>query len=101
MSDRLKCYTSGDEIKFLDEMTEENKPEFHDLTDCELMSMFKDLIVVDDTDISGDGFELPEELTYEVHGIDWYMTKFPGFTYDQYQIMVDTAKAHNAMVLLD
>lgn len=93
MSDRLKCYTSGDEIKYLDEMTEDDKPEFHELTDCELMSMFKDLI---DIEIADD--DLPEELTYEVHGIDWYMVKFPGFTYEQYQIMVDTAKNDNAIL---
>lgn len=99
MSDRLKCYTSGDEIKYLDEMTEDDKPEFHELTDCELMSMFKDLIVIDEMDVEGE--ELPEELTYEVHGVDWYMVKFPGFTYEQYQIMVDTAKDDNAMEHLD
>lgn len=81
---RIRCYTSGDEIKFLDGITEEDKPEFQDITDDALMDMFQHLL--------RDEPDIPSELTYEVHGADWYKEKFPGFDDEHYDIMVQSAK---------
>lgn len=81
---RIRCYTSGDEIIELDKMTEEDKPEFQDITDDALMDMFQHLL--------RDEPDIPSELTYEVHGADWYKEKFPGFDDDHYNIMTQCAK---------
>lgn len=81
---RIRCWTSGDEIIELDKITEEDKPEFQDITDDALMDMFQHLL--------SDEPDIPSELTYEVHGADWYKEKFPGFDDDHYNIMVQSAK---------
>ena len=97
MSERIRCYTSGDEIKTLAEMTEEDKPEFHDITDEELNDMFKHLIPVEVVDDEEDEtVEIPDNIDYEIYGIDWYKMKFPGFDEEYYEMMVKAAKEENA-----
>lgn len=82
-----KCFTVGDEIKFIDVITENDKPEFREISDGDLMDMFKDLIK--------DEVEIPTNLSYEVHCVDWYKSKFPGFDDEHYKLMVDNDKKQN------
>jgi|AOAMet1_18_M0_10_1038524.scaffolds.fasta_scaffold11564_2 hypothetical protein len=90
--DRIKCYTSGDEIKFLDDMTEADKPEFHDITDEELNDMFKHLIPVEVVeDDEDETIEIPDNINYEIYGADWYRMKFPGFDEEHYELMAKAA----------
>lgn len=84
---RIRCYTSGDEIKFIDVITEDDKPEFREISDGDLMVMFKDLIK--------DEVEIPSNLSFEVHGVDWYKAKFPGFDDEYYELMVANDKKEN------
>ena len=90
--ERIKCWVSGSEILYIDKITEEDKPDWEDLTDKELLTMFKDLIGKKPEE---DPFEVQEDMTYEIYSLEWYMEKFPGFTLEEYQIMVDAAKLEN------
>lgn len=84
---RIRCYTTGDEIKFIDVITEDDKPEFREISDGDLMDMFKDLIKEE--------VEIPSNLSFEVHGVDWYKAKFPGFDDEYYELMVANDKKEN------
>ena len=89
---RQRCYTSGDVIKQWNEIEEEDKPEFTELSDAGIMSMFKDMITTDETgelEVEPLG---PEYNFSELFGADYYAEKFPGFSDETYEIM---AKAHN------
>ena len=84
---RIRCYTSGDEIKRWDEIDEMDKPEFTELSDGGLMSMFKDLLKTDEDD----EYEVeplgPEYNFDELYGVEYYAEKFPGFSDETYYIM--------------
>jgi len=91
---RIRCYTTGDEVKRWDEIDEDDKPEFVDLTEEGVMAMFKDMIKVSD-----EGEIEPEPLGseydfHELYGPEYYAEKFPGFDDETYYIM---AKAHKLM----
>ena len=89
---RIRCYTTGDEIKQWNEMSEEDKPEFTELSDNGLMSMFKDMIKIeDDGELEVEPLG-PEYNFSELFGADYYAEKFPGFCDETYEIM---ARAHN------
>lgn len=104
--ERLRCYTTGDEIKFLDTITEEDKPEFQELTDDQLMGMFKDMISVKD-DTEGEQEPKPHEedsrFNYSIYDQEWYAMKFRGFPNDVYDLLVEVDKKENAepMVMVD
>ena len=88
---RQRCYTSGDMIKRWDEMREEDKPEFTELSEEGIMSMFKDMLKTDDEgelEVEPLG---PEYNFNEVFGAEYYAERFPGFSDETYEIM---AKAH-------
>jgi len=91
MSDnnRIRCYTTGDEIKFIDVISENDKPEFIEISDNDLMNMFKHMIK-DEEEV-----EIPTNLSYEVHCVDWYKSKFPGFDDEHYELMVANDKKQN------
>ncbi len=91
MVPRQRCYTTGDEIKWWNEIEEMDKPEFTELSDAGIMSMFKDMLKTDEND----EFEAeplgPEYNFSELYGADYYAEKFPGFCDETYEIM---ARAH-------
>lgn len=92
---RQRCYTSGDEIKFFDEMTENDKPEFHDISESDLLGMFKGVIKeLDEVDELPDA--LKSSLTYEPYNEEYYRLKFSGFEDHVYPILADVDKAANA-----
>ena len=95
---RQRCYTSGDEIKRWDEMGEEDKPEFTELSDAGIMAMFKDMLKTDEND----EFEVePLGLEFdfsELYGAEYYAEKFPGFSDETYEIMARTNNDPNAIV---
>ncbi len=93
METRIRCYTTGDKIKLQSEITEADKPEFHELSETELLGMFKDLIPVD---IVEDDIEIPDNLQFNIHGPDWYRDKFPGFKDEYYCMMAEAAELENA-----
>ena len=96
MTKRIRCFTTGDEIKIHADMTEEDKPEFHDITDDELHDMFKHLVPVEIVDDDEDeNIEIPDNIHYEIYGADWYRMKFPGFEDDHYMMMAEAAKLSN------
>ena len=98
MVPRQRCYTSGDEIKQWDEMSEEDKPEFTELSDAGIMAMFKDMLKTDEND----EFEVeplgPEFDFSELYGAEYYAEKFPGFSDETYEIMAKTHYDQNAIV---
>jgi hypothetical protein len=88
---RQRCYTSGDEIKQWNEIEEVDKPEFTELSDAGIMSMFKDMIKIeDDGELEVEPLG-PEYNFSELYGADYYAEKFPGFCDETYEIM---ARAH-------
>ena len=94
-SERIRCYTSGDEIKYFDEMDENDKPEFHDISESDLLGMFKGVIKeLDEVDELPDA--LKDSLTYEPYNEEYYRLKFSGFEDHVYPILADVDKATNA-----
>jgi len=95
---RQRCYTSGDEIKQWDEMSEEDKPEFTELSDAGVMAMFRDMIKIEDNgelEVEPLG---PEFDFSELYGAEYYAEKFPGFSDETYEIMARTNNDPNAIV---
>jgi hypothetical protein len=93
---RKRCYTSGDEIKLLSEIQELDKPEFIELSDEDLMSMFKDLIVInEENELEPEPIEMKSSLNYGIYDEQWYAEKFPGFPDETYHLMVIAAKEEN------
>jgi len=94
---RIRCYTTGDEIKQWDEMGEEDKPEFTELSDAGIMSMFKDMIKIED-DGELEVEPLGAEFDFsELYGVEYYAEKFPGFSDETYEIMAKTHYERNAI----
>ena len=88
---RQRCYTTGDVIKQWNEIEEEDKPEFTELSDAGIMSMFKDMIKIeDDGELEVEPLG-PEYNFSELFGADYCAEKFPGFCDETYEIM---ARAH-------
>lgn len=94
-----KCFVVGDEIKKIDEIDENDKPDFVELTDGQLLGMFKDLAKVnDDCDVA----EQPLESEYNFHEIydaEWYAERFPGFTPAEYWYMANAAEKENNVLV--
>jgi hypothetical protein len=92
---RRRCYTSGDEIKLLSEIEELDKPDFVELSDKDLLDMFKDMIVIKEDDAEPEPVELKSSLSYGIYGEDWYAAKFPGFPDETYTILAEVDKEAN------
>ena len=92
---RICAYATGDKIKLLSEITEEDKPDFVELTDKELMDMFKDLVVEKKEDEDPEPMEFPSSLNYGIYDEEWYAKKFPGFPEETYNLMVQCDKVDN------
>jgi hypothetical protein len=95
--ERKRIYASGDVIKLQSEITEVDKPEFQDISEDQLMFLFKDLIPKEV--ISGEMEEeivLPEFLNFSIYGSEWYRDKFPGFADEHYELMAKAAAIENA-----
>ena len=95
--ERKRIYASGDVIKLQSEITEMDKPEFQDISEEQLMFLFKDLIPKEV--ISGEMEEeivLPEFLDFSIYGSEWYRDKFPGFDDEHYELMAKAAALENA-----
>lgn len=94
-SERIRCYTSGDEIMYFDEMDENDKPEFQEISESDLLSMFKGTVKeLEDVDALPDA--LKDSLTYDPYNEEYYRLKFGGFPEEVYPILVDVDKAANA-----
>jgi len=78
---RIKCFVTGDEIKSIHDITEDDKTQFIPVSDEMLKNLFTNLI--DDDAIT----ELESGLNYELHSLEWYQDRFPGFDYETYKIM--------------
>ena len=92
---RIRCYTSGDIIKFIDVITEDDKPEFHDISESDLLDMFKGTIKeLDEVDELPDS--LKSSLTYEPYNEEYYRLKFSGFEDHVYGILAEVDKEANA-----
>lgn len=86
----------GDEIVMLDIIREEDKPEFEEITEDQLMYMFKDLIKLDPVnDADPEPVELPSCLNYSIYDAEYYAGKFPGFEENVYEILADVDKKAN------
>jgi len=84
---RIRCWVSGDEIKRWDEIEELDKPEFIEISDEGLHSMFKDLIKIeDDGEIEVEPLG-PEYNFHEIYGPEYYAERFPGFSDETYEIL--------------
>ena len=92
--ERMRCYTTGDEIKFLHELVESDKPEFREITDAQLMYLFKDMIVTKEDD-EPQPIELDSSLSFSIYDEEWYRMKFSGFPEDIYGILAEVDKKQN------
>ena len=90
------CRTTGDEIKFFDEIKECDKPAFREMDESDILDMFKHLMptVVDESE--PEAIELDSRLDYSIYGEEWYRNKFPGLEEEAYAILVETDKVRNA-----
>jgi len=96
-----KRFVVGDEIKFIGEIQECDKPEFIEIPHDALMGMFKDLAKVND-----DGEIGPEPLgseynLHEIYDAEWYAERFPGFTAEEYFFMSKADKEDNLRLELE
>jgi len=70
-------------------MSDTEKGEFYDLTDDELMGMFKNLLPEED---------IPSFATYDS---EYFEEKFPGFPQSTYDILVEEVLAADVLEVVD
>ena len=92
-----KCWTTGDEIKFFDEIKECDKPAFREMEESDILDMFKHLMVPKEVDDSEhEVVELDSRFDYTIYDEEWYRNKFPGLEEETYAILVESDKIRNA-----
>jgi hypothetical protein len=92
-----KCWTTGDEIKFYDEIKECDKPAFREMEESDILDMFKHLMVPKEVDDSEhEVVELDSRFDYTIYDEEWYRNKFPGLEEETYAILVESDKIRNA-----
>ena len=91
------CRTTGDEIKFYDEISECDKPAFQEMEESDILDMFKHLMVPKEADESEpEAIELDSRLDFTIYDEEWYRNKFPGLEEETYAILVESDKIRNA-----
>ena len=90
------CRTTGDEIKYYDEIKECDKPAFQEMEESDILDMFKHLMptVVDESE--PEAIELDSRLDFTIYDEEWYRNKFPGLEEETYAILVESDKIRNA-----
>jgi hypothetical protein len=92
-----KCWTTGDEIKFYDEIKECDKPAFREMEESDILDMFKHLMVPKEVDDSEhEVVELDSRFDYTIYDEEWYRNKFPGLEEETYAILIESDKIRNA-----
>ena len=92
-----KCWTTGDEIKFFDEIKECDKPAFREMEESDILDMFKHLMVPKEVDDSEhEVVELDSRFDFTIYDEEWYRNKFPGLEEETYAILVEADKIRNA-----
>ena len=92
-----RCRTTGDEIKFFDEIKECDKPVFQEMEESDILDMFKHLMMPKEVDDSEpEPVELDSRLDYTIYDEEWYRNKFPGLEEETYAILVESDKIRNA-----
>ena len=92
-----KCWTTGDEIKFFDEIKECDKPAFREMEESDILDMFKHLMVPKEADDSEhEVVELDSRFDFTIYDEEWYRNKFPGLEEETYAILVESDKIRNA-----
>ena len=91
------CRTTGDEIKYYDEIKECDKPAFQEMEESDILDMFKHLMVPKEADESEpEAIELDSRLDFTIYDEEWYRNKFPGLEEETYAILVESDKIRNA-----
>ena len=91
------CRTTGDEIKFYDEIKECDKPAYQEMEESAILDMFKHLMVPKEVDDSEhEVVELDSRFDYTIYDEEWYRNKFPGLEEETYAILVEADKIRNA-----
>ena len=90
------CRTTGDEIKYYDEIKECDKPAYQEMEESAILDMFKHLMptVVDESE--PEAIELDSRLDFTIYDEEWYRNKFPGLEEETYAILVESDKIRNA-----
>ena len=90
------CRTTGDEIKFYDEIKECDKPAYQEMEESAILDMFKHLMVPKEVDDSEpEAIELDSRLDFTIYDEEWYRNKFPGLEEETYAILVEADKIRN------
>ena len=86
-------WVGGDNIPLASDITEDDKPDFVELSDEDLKYMFKDLVphVAEEEEVGS------EYNFSEIYGPDWYEARFPGFTQEEYWFMSKAGHEENAL----
>jgi len=93
MAKRQNIRCTGDNIPFLNDIKESDKPDYKDLDDEQLAYLFKDLVNEKAIEAPVTIDELPDELRFDqVFAEDYYRMLFPGFEDLAYSIMVECDK---------
>ncbi len=91
------CRTTGDEIKFYDDISEWDKPAFQEMEESDILDMFKHMMMPKDVDESEpEAVELDSRFDYTIYDEEWYKNKFPGLEEETYAILVESDKIRNA-----
>ena len=91
------CRTTGDEIKFYDEIKECDKPAYQEMEESAILDMFKHLMVPKEVDDSEhEVVELDSRFDFTIYDEEWYRNKFPGLEEETYAILVESDKIRNA-----
>ena len=91
-----KCWTTGDEIKYYDDIEECDKPAFREMEESDILDMFKHLMPVAVDESEPEAIELDSRLNYSIYDEEWYRDKFPGLDEQTYAILVESDKIRNA-----
>ena len=91
------CRTTGDEIKYYDEIKECDKPAFQEMEESDILDMFKHLMAPKEVDESEpEVVELDSRFDFTIYDEEWYRNKFPGLEEETYAILVESDKIRNA-----
>ena len=91
------CRTTGDAIKFYDDISEWDKPAFQEMKESDILDMFKHMMVPKEVDESEpEAVELDSRFDYTIYDEEWYKNKFPGLEDETYAILVEADKIRNA-----
>ena len=95
-SDLPPDFKYKESTKFIEDLTEDDKGQWIELSDDELKNQMSGLMdYMYDKEIDNVDWD---SLNFKTYGSDYYEQKFPGFDDDVYRILADSTKDENKVI---